>query len=73
MKKKSNDETFHVFLIHNLSQQVLLSSQIAVFIDQLEINRDCLFFISLHVGTYSDEEVVTEIRDFLTSVKTAYL
>ena len=37
-KIKWKGESFHVFLIHNLSQQeVLLSNQIAVFLDQLEI------------------------------------
>ena len=36
-KIKRKGESFHAFLIHNLSQQVILSNQIAVFLDQLEI------------------------------------
>ena len=39
------EETFHAFLICNLSQQVLLSNKIAVFID-----------VSLYVERYSDKE-----------------
>ena len=34
---KWKEKSFHAFLIHSLSLQVLLSNQIAVFIDQLEI------------------------------------
>ena len=34
---------FYTFLIHNLSPYVLLSNQIAVFIDQLEIYKDLSF------------------------------
>ena len=37
------EETFHAFLIFNLSQQVLLSNKIAVFIGQLEIYKDHCF------------------------------
>ena len=42
---KWKEETFHAFLIHSLSQKVLLSNQIAVFIDQLVIFKDhCISF-----------------------------
>ena len=40
---KWKEETFHAFSIHNLSQKVLLSNQIAVFIDQLVIFKDHCF------------------------------
>ena len=36
LKIKSKEKSFHTFLIHNLSLQVLLSNQTAVFNDQLE-------------------------------------
>ena len=42
-KVKWKEETFHAFSIHNLSQKVLLSSHIFVFIDQLEICKDYYF------------------------------
>ena len=40
-------EAFHAFLIQNLSQQVLLSNQIAVCIDPLKIYKDHCFSFSL--------------------------
>ena len=40
-------EAFHAFLIQNLSQQVLLSNQIAVCIDPLKIYKDYCFSFSL--------------------------
>ena len=48
-KIKCKEKTFHAFLIHNLSQQVILPNQIAVFIDQLEIYKNHCFLF-LHVG-----------------------
>ena len=42
-KIKWKRESFHAFLIHNVSQQLLLSNQIALFIDQLEIFWDHCF------------------------------
>ena len=45
------EETFHVFLIHNLSRQVLLSYEIAVFLDQLEVCKDyCFSFLLCVLG-----------------------
>ena len=37
------EETSHAFLIQNISQQVFFSSDISVFIDQLEIYKDRWF------------------------------
>ena len=52
-KVRWKEETFHAFLIYNLSQQILLSNQIAVFIDQLEIYKDDCFscFLCMLVDT----------------------
>ena len=45
------EETFHAFLIHNLSRQVLLSYEIAVFLDQLEVCKDyCFSFLLCVLG-----------------------
>ena len=67
-KIKWKEEVFHAFLIHNLSRQSLLSKQIAVFIDQLEIYKDhCFSFLFLHVGRTSDEESIKGKWDFGTS------
>ena len=50
-KVKWKEETLHVFLIYNLSQQVLLSYQISVFIGQLEIYKDhCFSFFLCMLG-----------------------
>ena len=42
---------FHAILILNLSQQILLSNQIAVLVDQLEIYKDhCFYFFLWMLG-----------------------
>ena len=50
-KIKWKQETFHAILILNLSQQILLSNQIAVLVDQLEIYKDhCFYFFLWMLG-----------------------